>query len=273
MTKTDQIKRFLEHLENLCYNLTTSYRTSYLMLDSNIDILTNNNLARTYLETIRESGFTQTIEKATRIQNNSYSLIDNILTNSQNSKIVSGVILSDISDHFLTFMVTSSLAKCKQKPQLTKRNMSAENAEFFKNELRKISWEDVLADPEVDSAYSKFWNKFETLFDLSFPISRVSFNRNHNRVNDYMTAGLLVSRKNKLNLHKIAIADPSDGNLSRYKKYRNLYNKIVRASKKLYFDKNFKRFKKNPKRTWSLINEALGTSTNNDKIEIGRAHV
>ena len=144
--------------------------------------------------------------------------------------------------------------------------MSTENVDMFKSELRKLNWDDVCSDQDVDSAYNKFWNKFETLFELSFPLTRIRFNRNHHRVNDYMTAGLLVSRKNKLNLHKKSITEPSETNLSRYKTYRNLYNKLIRASKKMYFDYKFRKNRKNPKQTWSLINEALGTTKNSEKI-------
>ena len=62
------------------------------------------------------------------------------------------------------------------------------------------------------------------------------FNKNYHKINGYMTKGLLVSRANKLKLHKKSITEPTETNLSAYRSFRNLYTKILRASKKLYFD-------------------------------------
>ena len=74
-----------------------------------------------------------------------------------------------------------------------------------------------------------------------------------------MTQGLLVSRLSKIKLHKISIQSPSTMNIERYKKFRNIYNSVMRASKKLYFEKNLKLAKKNPKKSWQLIKEAMGS--------------
>ena len=40
----------------------------------------------------------------------------------------------------------------------------------------------------------------------------------------------------------------------------------MRASKKMYFDKNLKNAKRNPKKTWQLLKEAIGSTSNNSKI-------
>ena len=81
-----------------------------------------------------------------------------------------------------------------------------------------------------------------------------------------MTQGLLVSRLSKIKLHKISIQSPSTMNIERYKKFRNIYNSVMRASKKLYFEKNLKLAKKNPKKSWQLIKEAMGSQTQPMKI-------
>jgi len=52
-----------------------------------------------------------------------------------------------------------------------------------------------------------------------------------------------------------------------YKKYRNLYNLLLRTSKKMYFDKNFELFKHNPKRTWDLLKEATNLTKSHDNVE------
>jgi hypothetical protein len=52
-----------------------------------------------------------------------------------------------------------------------------------------------------------------------------------------MSAGLLISRQNKIKLHKIAVTSRNPDDILKSKQYRNLLNVLIRASKKLYFNK------------------------------------
>jgi hypothetical protein len=86
-----------------------------------------------------------------------------------------------------------------------------------------------------------------------------------------MTSGLLVSRKNKLKLHKTALCDPLPVNVAKYKSYRNIFNSLVRKSKSLYFEDSLNQNVGNPKKTWEILKEAtVGTKTSSkiDKIVI-----
>jgi hypothetical protein len=82
-----------------------------------------------------------------------------------------------------------------------------------------------------------------------------------------MTSDLLISRRNKIELHKAFVQNPTVENGNKYKTYRNLYNKTLRASKRMYYCENLYKAKKNPKKTWDLLNEALNRSSVPPKIE------
>jgi hypothetical protein len=82
-----------------------------------------------------------------------------------------------------------------------------------------------------------------------------------------MTGGLLVSRRTKLTLQKKSLAVTTVANISAFKSYRNTYNRVLRASKKMYFDSNLKKSKKNPKKTWALLKMAIGNPPKRAKIE------
>ena len=82
-----------------------------------------------------------------------------------------------------------------------------------------------------------------------------------------MTKGLLISRSTKLKLLKISANNPTAENLSAYRNFRNIFTKTMRASKKMYFEANFTKAKKNPKKTWELIREAIGSEPKNSKIQ------
>ena len=195
------------------------------------------------------------------------SLIDHILTNIISPEITSGVIISDISDHFPLFIELPSLqSKSKPKFNLT-RNFSKSNVENFRETLSNLEWTEVLNSDEVDTSYGNFWNTFKTLFDLNFPINKKKFNKNYHKINGYMTKGLLISRSTKLKLLKISANNPTAENLSAYRNFRNIFTKTMRASKKMYFETNFTKAKKTTKKTWELIREAIGSEPKNSKIQ------
>ncbi len=59
--------------------------------------------------------------------------------------------------------------------------------------------------------------------------------------------------------------------MNKYKTFKQIYFKTVRAAKKLYFQRKFKENTGNSKKTWDTLNEALGKEKKNqyvDKINI-----
>ena len=50
-------------------------------------------------------------------------------------------------------------------------------------------------------------------------------------------------------------------NHSTYKSYRNLYNRVLRSSKILYFETQLRLNQKNHKVTWKILNESLNRSS------------
>jgi len=76
-----------------------------------------------------------------------------------------------------------------------------------------------------------------------------------------MTGGLIVSRRTKNTLHKAVITNPSELNINYYKTYRNIYNKILRKSKALYFETELKNSKAKLKKTWDVLCEAMNTNS------------
>jgi len=81
-----------------------------------------------------------------------------------------------------------------------------------------------------------------------------------------MTAGLLTSRENKNKLHKTAVSDPSELNLNRYKTYKTLYQRIIRAANKLHYQRKLEQNASNPKKTWETLNEILGKQRGSDTV-------
>ena len=106
VTPSHQLDRFMDKFSLLLSDLNATQKLSYVFLDANINVL-NLHLPdiANYLNCIFTKGYLQIICKASRIQNESKSLIDHVLSNSRGLDVYSGTLISDISDHFFTFVL------------------------------------------------------------------------------------------------------------------------------------------------------------------------
>ena len=78
------------------------------------------------------------IDKRTRVHKNSASLIDNIFGNNPAQVLISGNLITDVSDHFSQFCIlTSTRDKIKWK-QIKKRNLSHFNSDRLNSDLARI---------------------------------------------------------------------------------------------------------------------------------------
>jgi hypothetical protein len=60
-----------------------------------------------------------------------------------------------------------------------------------------------------------------------------------------------------MDLAKKCFNEPSIDNNLQYKKYRNLYNKLIRISKKTYYEEALNANICNSKKTWDILNEVI----------------
>jgi hypothetical protein len=135
----------------------------------------------------------------------------------------------------------------------------------FRDEIHKLRWYNVYNNQDTNVSFDLFWEDFNTLFELHFPLTKTKFNRNIHKINEFMTSGLLISRKTKITLHKKAVVNPTLF-YERYKIFRNIFNSTLRLSKKLFLEAKFRAYEKNPKKTWDLLKEVTFGKTSNIPI-------
>jgi hypothetical protein len=84
-SNADQINNFNQLLDSHLSNLSLLNLKIFIFTDANINLLKINNydFIEIYLMTVQSNGFLQIIRKATRIVNDSFSLIDHILIKNQ----------------------------------------------------------------------------------------------------------------------------------------------------------------------------------------------
>jgi hypothetical protein len=170
MSTNLQLTNFNSHLDTLPSRLNALKLNSYIFLDLNLILLhisTDNN-AGNYHDLITSNGYLQTITRATRIQNNNFSLIDHIFTNSPSTKSQSGILISDISDHFFTFTLPDYQKKHSAPTSYTSRDFSNANIQRFRDTLRNISWQSTFNSDNADDSYNSFWTDFKQAYDTHF---------------------------------------------------------------------------------------------------------
>ena len=127
-----------------------------------------------------------------------------------------------------------------------------------------MNWQNVFSTNDPQLAFSNFSDTFLTLYNLNIPATTKKFNKNIHKIEPWITSGILTSRRKKIALSKSHFSSPSPLSLSQLKLFRNLYNKIIRAAKKMYFENELLANQSNLKKSWALIRLALNKKHSKD---------
>ena len=96
---------FSEYLEKILYKMMKENKEIFVCGDFNYDlkVLSNNNTSKFY-DLMSSFGLFPTILIPTRVERTSSTIIDNIFTNNAEKNLLSGVVETDLSDHFSQFI-------------------------------------------------------------------------------------------------------------------------------------------------------------------------
>jgi Reverse transcriptase (RNA-dependent DNA polymerase) len=259
-SQRDLIENYNNRLDDLLPILSKPNFKTLIFSDSNINLLKLNTsqLTAEYLDTCHSNGFLLTNLKATRLTQNSSSLIDHIMSNDTSNDFVSGTIIHDLSDHFPIFYNCNDVLCPSNIKIQSSRNLTHDKLLRFRETLANLRWNSVLGEGEVNASLNNFLDIFLTLFEAHFPLTQRKFNRNRDKLNEFMTLGLMISRKTENLLYKKQLADPTHANVHAFKIYRNIYNSVLRKSKKMYYEDIVSKFKSKPKKLWEVLNKVNG---------------
>ena len=254
------ISAFTPFFEKLINNEIIKNKHTYLMGDFNIDLGKNidGSCILDFVNTYVSSGFYPLIDKPTRVNTKSATTIDNIFTNVHNSSTLSGILLTEITDHFPIFHMSCSSVdkKLKGKPH-TFRKINKENLDTLNADLKNVDWSKVYHELNPERAYDIFCEIFIELYNKHLPIQTNKSGKRQSK-KPWVSREILklIDKKNKC--YKKYILSPLDTNFDKYKKIRNKVTSSLRRAKKEYYFQKFDSIKQNSKLTWKLINDVLG---------------
>ena len=177
------------------------------------------------------------ITRPSRFTSHSATLIDNILTNDLNNKTVSGLLITDLTDHLPVFVVfdgnNRNKKDCPEQIQY-RRTRSEESIDSLKTDLLEHDWDEIYSNGDANSAYSKFLNIFIAFYNKNCPLREWKRKSKHASC-PWITKGLQNACKKKNTLYKEFIKVQTKEAEARYKKYKNKLTHIIRMSRKDFF--------------------------------------
>jgi hypothetical protein len=252
------VPSFIEVLSGILNQVANERKYLYLLGDFNVNLFNCDTHVPTseFLDAIYSSSLLPLITKPTRISNTSHSLIDNIFCNdAQSNRYISGIIVTDISDHFPVFTINVKYQTKAQQTTYKYRNYSARNIENFFSKLESHNWNGIYCLADCQTSFSLFYEQYLRLYNECFPI-RISKSEYLNR-KPWLTNGIKTSIKIKNKLFYISKKYPTVHNINKYRFYKRRVQGIIQNAEKEYYEHNLRINQCNMKKSWMLIKQAI----------------
>ena len=263
------MQQFIDEFSHILSELNKSRSTIIITGDFNLDLLKMHKTAivREFFEI--SFGLLPSLSLPTRISTNSATLMDNIFTNHAHGLHSSGILISEISDHFPCFyQVSLSYEHNSLKKYIFKRNFNQQNIDCMYRDLESRNIIELLipdkqTDPNIN--YNTLENILRNAVNKYIPLKKVKFNKYKHKRTRWITFGILKSIKFRDNLFKcLKQTLPNTLNYQNIKNNLTTYNrilkKLIRAAKANYYHSKFEQCKSDPKKTWQNINEVINRS-------------
>ena len=118
----------------------------------------------------------------------------------------------------------------------------------------------------MDQIYNNFIKILSDKLDEYAPIRDMIINDKQYLFEPWMTKGLRKCQKKQLQLYEKSVKSGNNEDMTRYKNYRSLLQKITRNCKWNYYLETCKKFRNNSKQLWKTINNNIRKSNNKTSI-------
>ena len=258
------VENFNDLLVDVLSKIKSENKSSYLLGDYNINLLNcdNHTPTQNFIDNLYSNSFFPSITKPTRVTHKSATLIDNIFQNSLNNvTTLSGILYTDISDHFPIFHIDYTNHTKSPETFIQKRIYSSENMRSFSTKMQNHDWSHIYQHTDPQSAYTSFFNDYCQMYHASFPMKR--YKTGYKTRKAWMDDALkrCIKMKNKMyrNVQKTGSQDLE----LVYKKFRNKVNKMIFIAQKNHYDKLIADNRNNMKKSWRILKEIVNKKQQN----------
>ena len=247
----------------------------YIFGDFNIDLLkyNSNSATKFYVDSLTSNNCRSVIDKPTRITETSATLLDHIYTNDVSNNISSGIAVTDVSDHFPTFICvkTDKINQSFEKVQIRDTMRLKETG--FLNELSRNLPHLKNIDEDGTTNKNELFANFEKIFletiDHHAPLRYMTRKEKDKFKKPWMSNAIFNSIKTKHYLYTKAIKTKNPSIMIQYKNYRNFLNRIIVKAKKSYNKSLILNATNKSKAIWAIINSITNKrkKKSSDKIK------
>ena len=251
---------YMDSLLDCIEELNLNYDNMILLGDLNCDYFkrdSQNMNIFTFLESAYK--MSQLVTAPTRVTINTSTLIDVILSNMPESHILTEILHTSFSDHYMTY----TILKCHTTPKhqhkfVTYRDYKEFNPDAFLMDVYKL-----VQCSATKSSLSDKWDFFKSGFlRISNEHGPVKKRRLKNRFCPWITPQIVKLMYSRDHKHKLARTTNDAANWAEYKRLRNCVTAQIKEAKKNYFKFEFMKTMGKPKKLWNVINRL--TNKGND---------
>lgn len=259
------LQSFFDKLDDILIRLC-NYRNAKIILtgDLNIDSTPENNKFNSLSDILGCYGLRNHIDGYTRIRDTSASSIDYVCSNFNTEEVlkceISHNALSDHSAQIAEFIIRHTNINTPEY----RRSFSQNNINSFIYNISKENWHHVYNSVSVETGFSLFIETLKYYIDISFPL-RLSYSNTNNSGKRWITKGIRISsEKIKILSYDLKI-NFSPQKEFYFKKYKQIYKKVIAEAKKLSNVNFYKNSQNKSKAAWQIINNNVHNKTKTKK--------
>ena len=237
-----------------------------VMGDFNCDLLSGNldSKTQTLVSIMDGSLLTQLIVSPTRVTMNSRTLIDHMYTTCGDNHVLSGVVKTHVSDHFLTFTIVN--CNDVNEPPNTIRSRSFKNfkEDAFVNDLIQLPFVDIQRESDVDEAWSKWYDLLMSVINKHAPYKT---KRVRKKQCPWITGDIIAFMHTRDFYHRKAMKCDLPQFWEEYRKKRNEVTSSIRLAKQEYVQGLLNEKAGNSSTLWSTIKH-LSSNVKDSSIKL-----
>ena len=252
------VKLFNEKMNEILSCIKTEKKLAYLLGDFNLNLLSIDKHKDTqdFIDSMYSFSMFPCITKPTRVTSRSATLIDNLFVNDVlNEDVLSGILYSDISDHFPVFYIDYTCIRPSKPRTFKKRIYSQTNIDTFSRALESNDWSKVLTSEDPQEAYTCFHNIFTDIYNKCFPLR--TFRDGYKNRKPWLTEGLKQSIKIKNRMYKRHKKTQNREHEEEYKKYKNKLNNLLTKAERDHYQSLLENNQNNMKKSWKILKEVI----------------
>ena len=259
-------------LEDTLVKISREHKILIFLGDFNYNLLkySQDNNVRTFVDTMASHNMQPTINKPTRIiKNQKPSLIDNFFTNAIDRNIITGNLVSKITDHMPNFMIMKDVYFNTNRKFNKRRSFRNFDLAKYQEDISSIDLTPIiLRSSDINEIYKYYHDQLLTVINHHAPFITLT-----KKELNWTKKPWIGKRLQKIIAEKDSVYTKYLKNRSKfwYKRYRTLCDivkKGIAGAKKSYFAWYFKTNMNNSKKIWKGINEIIHNKFSKDITDI-----